>query len=69
MTDAHLCDAGTPEDAERRAEKCIDSPHLRWRIARARKLIFKKGCLVKSKSVGELLDAESLNPIEVRPLL
>ncbi|KAI0824462.1 hypothetical protein BC628DRAFT_1411049 [Trametes gibbosa] len=50
VTDAHLCDAGTPEDAERRAEKRIDSPHLRWRIARARKLIFKKGCLVKSKS-------------------
>ncbi|KAI0816876.1 hypothetical protein BC628DRAFT_1334130, partial [Trametes gibbosa] len=64
VTDAHLCDAGTPEDAERRAEKRIDSPHLRRCIARARKLIFKKGRSVKSKSVGELLDAESLNPIE-----
>ncbi|KAL1936950.1 hypothetical protein VTO73DRAFT_3264 [Trametes versicolor] len=59
-----LCEAGTPEDAERRAEKRVDSEDLRKTILRARKLVLEKGRSLKSKKVQALLEPQSLNPIQ-----
>ncbi|OJT06904.1 hypothetical protein TRAPUB_2244, partial [Trametes pubescens] len=59
-----LCDAGTPEDAIRRAEVRTDTPKVRRDIARARDLVFKKGVALSSKKLKKKLDSQSLNPIQ-----
>ncbi|KAI9065463.1 hypothetical protein FKP32DRAFT_1567909, partial [Trametes sanguinea] len=59
-----LCLAGTPQDMhDRRAHKREDTPALKRRIAKARKLVFK-GASLGSKRVQDLLEAEGLNPIQ-----
>ncbi|OSC99224.1 hypothetical protein PYCCODRAFT_1416437 [Trametes coccinea BRFM310] len=60
-----LCLAGTPQDLHnRRYHKRQDTPQLRSRIARARKLVFR-GASLNSKRVQALLESEGLNPIQV----
>lgn len=61
-----LCDAGTPEDAARRAQVRTDTAGLRRDIKRARQLIFKKGAAVAGQRVKKRLESRSVNPIQVR---
>ncbi|KAH9855280.1 hypothetical protein C2E23DRAFT_724903 [Lenzites betulinus] len=65
VTRDHLHEAGTPQDARRRADKRLDTPGVRRKIQRARNLVFKKGRSLKSKSVGDLLNDKSLNAVQV----
>lgn len=60
-----LCNAGTAEDALRRADKRTDTTALRRDINKARQLVFKKGASLGGKKVQARLKARSLNPVQV----
>lgn len=62
---AEAAESGTTEAMAQAAEKRTDSEELRKDIQRARNLVFKKGYSLASKRVQALLDARSLNPIQV----
>ncbi|KAI0349053.1 hypothetical protein OH77DRAFT_1525957 [Trametes cingulata] len=64
VTHDELCEAGTPNDMQRRTTRRLDTPKLRRDILRARKLVFKKGCALSSKRLKKYLDSGSLNPIQ-----
>ena len=57
--------AGTPEDDEHRMNTSrVDSAVVHGKIRRARKLIFQ-GRSINSRRVKDLLNAQSLNPVQV----
>ena len=61
-----VSEAGSVADKERRESKRrMDNRTVHSKIRRARALIFK-GYSLNSKRVKELLDSQSLNPIQVR---
>ena len=60
-------EAGTPADAQRRANIRKDDRPTKWTINNARRLVFKKGYSVGGDRIKDLLKEQSLTPIQVSP--